>query len=96
MEIIKTISGSEAVFAICGWLESQTAPQLEEAVEELDPSVTELVFDLRDLEYISSAGLRQFVAAHKKMNGRLTLINVSSEIMNILKMAGFDRRLHIE
>ena len=96
MKITKTVTGSTAVFEIDGWLDTQTAPELGAALDELEPEVTELVIDMSRLEYISSAGLRQIVAAHKKMNGNLTIRNVSAEIMDILRMAGFDKRLHIE
>ena len=72
------------------------SPELENAVAGLDGSIETLTLDLEKLEYISSAGLRQIVAAHKKMNGKLTLKNVQPDIMNVLSMAGFDKRLHIE
>ena len=54
------------MFEISGWLDTQTAPQLGAALDEFEPSVTELTIDMSGLEYISSAGLRQIVAAHKK------------------------------
>ena len=54
------------------------------------------MLDLEKLEYISSAGLRQVVAAHKRMNGELTVINVSSEILDVFKMTGFDKKLNIK
>ena len=43
-----------------------------------------------------SGGLWQFVAAHKKMDGALTLRHVSEEIQNIIKMTGLSKKLHIE
>ena len=48
------------------------------------------------MEYIASAGLRQFVAAHKKMNGALTLRHVSDEIMGVIKITGLDKRMRFE
>ena len=96
MAVEKITNGTEAVLKVSGWLDTQSAPELEKAVSELDGSVGTLILDLEKLEYISSAGLRQIVAAHKKMNGKLTLKNVQPDIMNVLSMAGFDKRLHIE
>ena len=46
-----------------GWLDTQTAPQLGEALSGLEDSITSLVFDFTNLEYISSAGLRQVIVA---------------------------------
>lgn len=96
MAVEKITNGTEAVLKVSGWLDTQSAPELEQAVAGLDGSVETLILDLEKLEYISSAGLRQIVAAHKKMNGKLTLRNVQSDVMSVLTMAGFDKRLHIE
>lgn len=95
MNIKKTVTDNTAVFEISGWLDTQTAPELGAALDELDSSVTELTIDMRRLEYISSAGLRQIVAAHKKMNENLTIKNVSAEIMDVFNMTGFSKRLNI-
>lgn len=95
MTINKTITGNEAIFEISGWLDTQTAPELEAALDELDPAVTDLTIDMKELEYISSAGLRQIVAAHKKMDSKLTIKNVSPEIMDVFNMTGFGKRLNI-
>ncbi|MCH5265965.1 MAG: STAS domain-containing protein [Lachnospiraceae bacterium] len=95
MTINKTVTGNTAVFEIDGWLDTQTAPELSEALEGLDSSVTELTIDMEKLEYISSAGLRQIVAAHKKMDGKLTIKNVSVEVMDVFNMTGLNKRLTI-
>lgn len=95
MNIKKAVDGNTAVFEIDGWLDTQTAPELGAALDELEQSVTELTIDMSALEYISSAGLRQIVAAHKKMNGNLTIKNVSAEIMDVFNMTGFSKRLNI-
>ena len=95
MNIKKAGEGNTAVLEIDGWLDTQTAPELGAALDTLDASVTELTIDMSALEYISSAGLRQIVAAHKKMNGNLTIKNVSAEIMDVFNMTGFAKRLNI-
>ena len=82
--------------SLAGWMDAQNAPLLADAVSELDNETRHLVLDFKDLEYTSSAGIRQIVAAHKQMNGALTLKNVSPEIMEVLKMTGLDKKLNIE
>lgn len=95
MEIKKTLDDNKVTFAIEGWLDTQTAPELGEALEELDACVTELEFDCAKLEYVSSAGIRQIVAAYKKMGGNLALRNVSPEVREVLRLTGTDKRLTI-
>lgn len=95
MATTTTTDGTKATIAISGWLDTNTAPELAKAIDQLDNGVTELVIDLADLEYISSAGLRQLVVAHRKTGGNLTISNVPADVMAVLTMAGFDKRLHI-
>ena len=95
MEIKKTVEGEKAVLAIEGWLDTQAAPELGAAVDELGDDVTQLEFDFAKLEYVSSAGIRQIVAAHKKMSGKLTVRNVSPAVLEVLKLTGVDKRLDI-
>ena len=51
----------------------------------------DLVLDVKDLEYISSAGLRVLLSAQKKMQaiGSMKLKNVREEVMEVLEMTGF-------
>ena len=96
MTIEKKINGTEAELILSGWLDTQSAADFEETLNGLDPSVKSLSLDMTGLEYISSAGIRQIVAAHKKMNGALTLRHVSVDIRDVLRMTGLDKRLNIE
>lgn len=95
MNIASTTDGTTTTLALEGWLDTTTAPQFGDALNQIDSSCTDLVLDFSNLEYISSAGLRQVVSAHKKMRGALTITNVSAEVMQVFKMAGFDKRLNI-
>ena len=96
MTIEKNVQGTTVEMKLNGWLDTQSAPILEEAVNGLDGSAENLVLDFSGLEYVSSAGLRQIVAAYKKMNGNMTLRNVSDEIMEVIKMTGVDKRMKFD
>ena len=96
IKIEKEINGNVAVMKLEGWLDTQTTAEFGKALDALENNIDELILDFKKLEYTSSAGLRQIVAAHKKMNGKLTVKNICSEIMDVFKMTGFDKRLHIE
>lgn len=99
MTIEKIQEGARAEWRLTGWLDTEAAPKLEAALQELElqaPETEALVLDLAQVEYVSSAGLRQLVAAHKRLQGNLTLRNVGQEIQRVIRMTGLDRRLHIE
>ena len=98
MEIVKKTEGNKATLEIRGWLDTQTAPQLEEELSKLSDEATSLVFDFAKLEYISSAGLRQVVAAYKKMQQKegFKIINISDEVYDVFKLTGFDQKICIE
>ena len=98
MEIVNKAEGTKMTMEISGWLDTQTAPQLEEALSALDGSVTSLVFDFDKLEYISSAGLRQVISAYKKMSGKdgFKIINVSDEVFDVFSLTALDQKIQIE
>ena len=83
--------------AVSGRIDTRTAPELEEVVRSLD-EITDLTFDFKDVQYISSAGLRVILIAQKTMNkqGRMTIRNVSSEIMEIFEVTGLSDLLNIK
>lgn len=74
-----------------GRLDTLTAPELERVIDTILEEVTELVMDFRELNYISSAGLRVILAAEKKMRiqGKMTICNVEPHIMEVFTMTGF-------
>lgn len=98
MEIITKTEGNKATMEISGWLDTQTAPQLGEALSGLEDSITSLVFDFTNLEYISSAGLRQVIVAYKKMAQKdgFKIINVSDEVYDVFSLTGFDSKIDIQ
>ena len=98
MEIISKTDGTKTTMEIVGWLDTQTAPQLEKELSKLTDEITSLVFDFAKLEYISSAGLRQVIAAEKKMQNKdgFKIINVSDEVFDVFSLTGFDQKIDIE
>ena len=96
MTIEKKVEGTTAELKLNGWLDTQTSPQLEAEIASLGSEITALILDFAELEYISSAGMRQLVSAYKKMNGALTLRNVSAEVMSVISMTGIDKKITIE
>lgn len=87
-----------AILKLEGRLDTTTAPELESTIDGLDADVKDLVLDMNDIEYISSAGLRVLLGAHKKMSkiGTMKLIGVCDAVMEVLEMTGFADILVIE
>ena len=83
---------------IQGRLDTLTAPELEEKLEDALDGVEELVFDLEGLKYISSAGLRVFLSVKKQMEeqGEMKVKNVCSDVMEVFEVTGFTDFLNIE
>jgi len=98
VEINKVVDDKKCTIELTGRLDTLTSPQLEEALKEVPEDTNELVLDLKELEYVSSAGLRVFLNAQKGMTdkGTMTLKNVNEEIMEVLEMTGFTQILTIE
>ncbi len=94
---VNTSEGS-ATFVLSGKLDTTTAPNLDAAIEEKISDLKEIVFDCKDLDYVSSAGLRVILKTQKTMNqqGSMKLTNVSDTIMEIFDITGFVDFLNIE
>lgn len=89
MKIDLTKNNGELTVAIDGRLDTVTAPELESALNANIGSADYLTFDCEKLAYISSAGLRVLLTAHKRMKGAMKLTNVSELVMEVLEMTGF-------
>ena len=91
-------NAAETVIQISGRLDTITAPAFEKSIHEDIADTKKLILDMKNLEYISSAGLRVLLSAQKKMQkiGSMKLVNVCEEVMEVLEMTGFADILVIE
>lgn len=92
MDIVTQDYKRVAVVSVTGRVDSATAPDLESKLRELvDGGKTQLVLDLKNVEYMSSAGLRAMVStlkSVKRVNGDLRLANPSTRVEEVLRLAG--------
>ena len=88
----------ELVLQIVGRLDTTTAPTLEKTIMENMNDIKSLTLDFKGLEYISSAGLRVLLSAQKKMQqiGKMKVLNVCEEVMEVFEITGFADILVIE
>ena len=98
MTIEKKINGEALTLIVSGRLDTQTAPELEKELDSVLSGIKELTFDFKDLEYVSSAGLRVILKAQKAMNaqGSMKLTGVTDSIMEVFDITGFLDILTIE
>ena len=96
MNIIKNVNGEILTVAINGRLDTSSAPDFDTFMNENLTNVSKLILDFKELEYISSAGLRVLLAVQKKMKGEMKLTNVCELVMEVFEMTGFADILVIE
>ncbi|MBR5299576.1 MAG: STAS domain-containing protein [Bacteroidales bacterium] len=100
MKVEITQTDNQVMAIIEGRLDTVTSSEFE---KNLSPYFTaqsiELILDCAAMEYISSAGLRVVLMAHKSITakgGRFIIRNLSNEVRSVFDMTGFSRILTIE
>ncbi len=78
-----------------GRIDTNTAPEFSAYVDKLvRHGITDMVVDLSSCDFVSSAGLRAFVALQKSLiDGRLAFTGVAPEVMEVFTTTGFDKIL---
>lgn len=98
MEINKLKNGTELTVVLKGRLDTNTAPELEAELQNALEGIERLAFDIKELDYISSAGLRVLLSAQKIMNkqGSMVVRNAQAPIVEIFEVTGFTDILTLE
>ncbi|HKY10063.1 MAG TPA: STAS domain-containing protein [Candidatus Binatia bacterium] len=100
LEITEEQVQSTIVLHVSGAVDSNTAPELQEALLRATQAPSGSVeLDMANVSYLSSAGLRALLLAAKalqKRAERLRLSNVSPQIRNVLNLTGFTTFIDIK
>ena len=98
MKINRQERAHEITLGLAGRLDTTTAQMLAAEFKHSTVGADTLIFDLKDLEYISSAGLRVLLSAQKVMNkqGKMVVRNVNEDVMEVFDITGFIDILTIE
>ena len=98
LKITKQANGSTLTVKVEGRVDSNTAVELDRALNGALDGITKLILDFERLEYISTAGLRALLIAQKTMNqqGTIVIRNVSAAVKEIFEVTGFTDMLTIE
>lgn len=97
MTITKTYEADALVISVEGWLDTITAPEFHDAVQDVSGS-GEVILDFEGLEYISSGGLRETVALFRRVTGnggRFSIRHASSGVADVFRLTGFDKQMDI-
>jgi anti-sigma B factor antagonist len=94
MDISREAYKRVTVITVTGRVDSSTADQFEAAVnDELKSGQRNLIFDLNEVDFLSSAGLRILVMSRKeaqKGGGVVRLAQPSDRVKETLEIAGLD------
>ena len=98
MTITKNQNGSALEIALEGRLDTMTSPELENELKNALPGVESLTLDFSKLDYISSAGLRVLLSAHKALarKGGMKVTHVNEIVNEVFEVTGFSDILTIE
>ena len=97
MEVKKHSEQDKVVISIIGEVDSSNVADLEKSLNSAILDQTNVIIDLGEMEYVSSAGLRVFLMIQKKMNeqGELLIRNMNEEVMDIFTVTGFTKLLNL-
>ncbi len=99
MNISRNETDEKITIFLEGRLDKLSSPVLEEAMKKELEKKKDIVIDFKNLEYISSAGLRILIANEKELKAigkTMEIINVNADVMSILNVTGFIYILNIK
>ena len=98
MTMEKKMNGSALEIALAGRLDTMTAPELEAELGKSMEGAETLTLDFSKLEYISSAGLRVLLSAHKTMSRKsgMKVVNANEIVKEVFDVTGFADIINME
>lgn len=99
VEITEQQEGDILLLHIKGRLDAISSPTAEKKIlDQITDGHHKLVLDFTDVDYLSSAGMRLLLRTTKKLktvSGKLIVCSVTSNVMDVLKMSGFDHVIEL-
>lgn len=99
MELTITDNGDKLVGILNGRLDTVCAEQFGRDMQPLmNAAERDIMLDCKDLEYISSSGLRLFLTLRKQVaaqGGKLTLTNLNEDVQEVFTLTGFSNLFDI-
>jgi len=99
MEIIEKRQNGTLLISVSGRMDAVSAPEFDLKIGQfLNEGVKSMVFDLSELDYISSAGLRSFLLIAKKLkpnSGSIALASMQDLVKDVFEVSGFNQVLPV-
>jgi anti-sigma B factor antagonist len=100
MELNHVQEGANTIITIKGRLDAATAPVADNAIKKImEEDCRRVLFNLDDLEYLSSGGLRVILGVAKEIKrneGKLVLCSLNQFVKEIFEVSGFESLIPIE
>lgn len=97
MKLNTVFEEKTCIIEIEGSIDTLTAGELEQAVNDAAPQCDKMILDMTKVDYISSGGLRVVVGAnHTVGKEKLTLRGLAPNVLEIFRLTGFTKYLNIE
>lgn len=91
--------GGVLLFRLDGRLDATSSPQLETKItQQIDGGHKKILLDFGRVDYLSSAGMRLLLSLTRRLSkeeGKLALCTITDDVMEIVKVAGFEKILNI-
>jgi anti-anti-sigma factor len=99
VDLKEEMKGNVTIVRIKGRLDAISTTSTEKRVfDMINHGQNKLLFDFTQVDYLSSAGMRMLLSTQKKLktlSGKLVVCSVSTNVMDVLKMSGFDNVLDL-
>ncbi len=96
----KKIENGALFMELEGQLDTLTSPDFNAELEPLLKDVSSVTLDIKNIDYISSAGLRVLLTAQQVLEdkgaGTIRVLNANDTIREIFSITGFEDILSIE
>ena len=89
---IKFNHGSELIITLIGRLDTTTSIDVSNAISKEEINENKVIIDMKEIEYISSAGLRLLLALKKELDSKnkvLEIHNLNDVCLEIFNITGF-------
>jgi anti-sigma B factor antagonist len=99
MNIKKAQNENQETFILSGTLDTLASPELEDEIALITDQITRVRLDLKDVDYVSSNGLRCFLLLQKLMDsrqGEFIISHPNQMVKDVLEMTGFATIMKIE
>lgn len=99
VDISENTKGDILILHIKGRLDALSSPAAEKKIfDNINQGNNKLLLDFAGVEYLSSAGMRMLLSTTKKLKtlaGKLVVCSITTNVMDVLKMSGFDHVLEL-